>query len=223
MLEKFLFLWRVDLNRVGNKLSRAGPPATLLGSIGKPFGRGSGVANGKRAGTRSAHIYSNGSVLFTQPVEDRLICDSICAEMTPRLLWMSAYAVFGITSTQGRSYRAGLVRRHRGLVKTSIGFNCRNACLARLDQHDGRRGQRGVLSCQHISPTSSNAGLACKKNGTSAPMPRAISSSAGSVRSMPQSSAKATMTAAASVEGPPKPAHNGMRFSIVTQMFASRP
>ena len=31
------------------------------------------------------------------------------------------------------------------------------------------------------------------------------------------------MTAAASVEGPPKPAHNGMRFSIVTQMFASQP
>ena len=99
MLEKFLFLWRVDLNRVGNKLSRAGPPAILLGSIGKPFGRGSGVANGKRAGTRSAHIYSNGSVLFTQPVEDRLnLRLHLCGNDT-KVVMDECICRLGITST----------------------------------------------------------------------------------------------------------------------------
>ena len=72
MLEKFLFLWRVDLNRVGNKLSRAGPPAILLGSSRKMGCRSDGIANGKRAGTRPAHVHGNGSLLCAQPVEDRL-------------------------------------------------------------------------------------------------------------------------------------------------------
>ena len=34
--------------------------------------RGGGIANGKRAGTRTAHVYGNGSLLCTQPVENRL-------------------------------------------------------------------------------------------------------------------------------------------------------
>lgn len=58
-----LLLWHFDANRVGNELRRAGPPAVLLGSFRKIDCRGGGIAESKRAGTRTAHVCGNGTVL----------------------------------------------------------------------------------------------------------------------------------------------------------------